>query len=248
MLINKKIVIIMPAYNVESTLEKTIASVPKGCVNEIILVNDCSNDRTVQIAEKLNLTVISHNKNKGYGGAQKTGYREAIRCGFDAVVLLHSDNQYDPALVPQFVSKIIDEKFDVVTGTRMLLGDVLSNGMPLWKYVPNRFLTWLENLVFRTNLTDYHNGYRAYSVAFLKQIPLEYLSEKFDFDTDIIIQAAIRKVRIAEISHSTRYNQENSQMSFGKGVWYGLSILLTISKYLIHKIGLKHQSVFQEVE
>ena len=238
----------MPAYNVESTLEKTIAAIPEGCIDEIILVNDCSVDRTVEIAEKLNLTVVTHNENKGYGGAQKTGYREAIRRGCDAVVLLHSDNQYDPSKAPKFISKIIDEKFDVVSGTRMLLGDVLSNGMPLWKYVPNRFLTWLENLVFRTNLTDYHNGYRAYSVDFLKQIPLELLSEKFDFDTDIIIQAAIRKARIAEIPHFTRYNQENSQMSFGKSVWYGLSILLTISKYLIHKIGLKYQPVFQGVE
>ena len=248
MTVKKKIIVIMPAYNAEATLERTVSDIPNGVIDEIILVNDCSNDRTLEIAKKLNLTVITHNENKGYGGAQKTGYREAIRRGFDAVVLLHSDSQYDPAIVPQFVSKIIDEKFDVVSGTRMLLGDVLSNGMPLWKYVPNRFLTWLENLVFRTNLTDYHNGYRAYSVAFLKRIPFEHLSEKFDFDTDSIIQAAIRKIRIAEIPHSTRYNQENSQMSFGKGVRYGLSILLTIMKYLIHKIGLKRQSVFQGVE
>ncbi len=248
MLINKKIVIIMPAYNVESTLEKTISAVPEGCIDEIILVNDCSVDETEKIARELNLTTITHSYNRGYGGAQKTGYREAIRRGFDVVVLLHSDNQYEPSIVPQFASKIIDEKFDVVSGTRMLSGDVLSNGMPLWKYVPNRFLTLLENLVFQTNLTDYHNGYRAYSVAFLKDVPFEDLSEKFDFDTDIIIQAAIRKARIAEIPHFARYNNENSQMSFIKGVWYGLSILLTITKYLIHKIGLKHQSVFQEVE
>ena len=243
--VKKKIAIVMPAFNAETTLEKTINNIPLGSVDEIILVNDCSIDNTLKIAKQLILTSITHNHNKGYGGAQKTGYQEAIRRDFDAVVLLHSDNQYDPSIVPQFVSKIIDENFDLVTGTRMVLGDVLSNGMPIWKYLPNRFLTWLENFVFQTNLSDYHNGYRAYSVSFLKSVPLEQLSDKFDFDTDIIIQAAIRKAMISEIPHSTRYNQENSQMPFFKGVFYGLSILFTVLKFLIHKMGIKRQSVFQ---
>lgn len=243
---NKKVAIIMPAYNSASTLETTINSIPKQCIHEIILVNDCSEDNTEQIARGLNLTVINHSNNRGYGAAQKTGYSEAIARSFNAVVLLHSDNQYDPSIVLKFVSKIIDENYDVVTGTRMLLGDVLSNGMPLWKYLPNRFLTCLENHVFKTKLTDYHNGYRAYSVNFLKNIPFVKFSERFDFDTDIIIQAAIRKAKIAEIPHSTRYNKENSKMTFRSGVGYGLGILLTITKYLIHKTGLKYQSIFEK--
>ena len=236
----------MPAYNSESTLESTINSIPKQCVHEIILINDCSEDNTKKIAADLHLTVLNHSNNRGYGAAQKTGYSDAIARSFNAVVLLHSDNQYDPSIVLKFVSKIIDENFDVVTGTRMLLGDVLSNGMPLWKYLPNRFLTCLENAVFKTKLTDYHNGYRAYSVNFLKSIPFLKLSDRFDFDTDIIIQAAIRNAKIAEIPHYTRYNKENSQMTFRSGIGYGLRILLTITKYIIHKTGLKYESIFEK--
>ena len=139
------------------------------------------------------------------------------------------------------ISKIIDEGFDVVTGTRMVLGDVLREGMPIWKYIPNKFLTYLENFLFGTHLTDYHNGYRAYSAEFLKKIPLDFLSDRFDFDTDIIIQAAIRGCKIGEIPNPTRYKAENSQMSFLKGVQYGLSILLTAAKYALHKFGFKNR-------
>lgn len=235
----------MTAFNVSAVLPKTIEELPRGCSDEIFLVDDCSEDNTAKIAQELGLTVLSHEKNRGYGGGQKTGYLECIRNGFDAVVLVHGDNQYDPSQAPLFISKILDENYDVVTGTRMIMGDVLSNGMPLWKYLPNRFLTFLENLTFGTELSDYHNGYRAYSVDFLRKVPLELLSEKFDFDTDIIIQAAIRGAKIAEIPHTTRYNDENSQMPFSKGVVYGMSILLTVTKYLLHKIGLRKREMFK---
>jgi glycosyltransferase involved in cell wall biosynthesis len=241
----QKVAIVMTAFNVSAVLPKTIEELPRGCSDEIFLVDDCSEDNTAKIAQELGLTVLSHEKNRGYGGGQKTGYLECIRNGFDAVVLVHGDNQYDPSQAPLFISKILDENYDVVTGTRMIMGDVLSNGMPLWKYLPNRFLTFLENLTFGTELSDYHNGYRAYSVDFLRKVPLELLSEKFDFDTDIIIQAAIRGAKIAEIPHTTRYNDENSQMPFSKGVVYGMSILLTVTKYLLHKIGLRKREMFK---
>jgi len=159
--------------------------------------------------------------------------------------MVHGDNQYDPSFALRFVEKIRDEGYDAVTGTRMILGDVLKNGMPIWKYIPNRFLTKLENFVFNTDISDYHNGYRAFSVNFLKQVPLKLLSEKFDFDTDIMIQAAIRHAKIAEIPHPTRYEDENSQMPFMKGVRYGLSILKTVGKYLLHKWGIKRQDLFE---
>ena len=241
---NGKVVIVMPGYNVASVLEKTIAELPVGCADEVILVDDGSQDNTGEVGKRLGLTVIRHSQNRGYGGSQKTGFKEAIARGAKVAVLVHGDNQYDPSLVPMFVKKITKEGYDLVTGTRMVLGDVLKEGMPIWKFISNRFLTWLENLVFRTDISDYHNGYRAYSADFLEKVPLDLLSEKFDFDTDIIIQGAIRKCRIAEVPHVTRYWEENSKMPFAKGVVYGLSILKTIGLYLFHKSGIRRREVF----
>ncbi|MBN1689187.1 MAG: glycosyltransferase family 2 protein [Candidatus Omnitrophica bacterium] len=241
-----KALIFMPAHNVANVIAKTIEGVRSVCQDDILVVDDASTDETGAIARKMGAEVVRHEKNRGYGGTQKTGYQEAIRRGYDLVVMVHGDNQYDPTLANQFVSKIRDEKYDVVTGTRMILGDALRQGMPIWKYIPNRFLTYLENFVFGTKLTDYHNGYRAFTTAFLKQVPIDMLSEKFDFDTDIIIQAAIRKAKIAEIPHPTRYQGENSQMSFTKGVHYGLSILRTVLLYLLHKSRICEQKLFAE--
>ena len=244
MLKDPKIVIVMTAYNVAHVLKQTIAELPSQYTKNIILVDDASTDGTVQMAVELGLMIVRHPKNRGYGAAQKTGYKTAIAEGADIAILVHGDNQYDPSLVPVFVKKIRDEGFDVVTGTRMVLGDVIKKGMPLWKFIPNRFLTWLENTTFETNISDYHNGYRAYSTEFLKKVPLDLLSDKFDFDTDIMIQAAIRKQKIAEIPHPTRYAKENSQMPFKKAVWYGLSILKTVGSYSLHKSGVHRRKIF----
>jgi glycosyltransferase involved in cell wall biosynthesis len=237
----KESFIIVPAYNVAKILPKTISELPKDNIKGIIVVDDGSSDNTADVAKGLGLYVIRHEKNRGYGATQKTGFKAALKMGACAVVMVHGDNQYDPTLAPLFISKIANDGFDVVTGTRMVIGDVLEKGMPLWKYVPNRFLTHLENFLFGTHLTDYHNGYRAYSANFLNSIPLDLLSDRFDFDTDIIIQAAIRRCKIGEIPNPTRYKTENSQMSFSKGVQYGLSILLTAVKYILHKIGFKNK-------
>ncbi len=241
----KEVVAVVLGYNVAKVLPKTIDAIPKGSTDDIVLVNDGSSDGTDEVGRKLGLHVVSHAQNRGYGAAQKTGYQEAMRRGAKIVVMVHGDNQYDPSLVPQFVAKI-REGYDAVTGTRMVLGDALKKGMPIWKYIPNRFLTRLENLVFQTDLTDYHNGYRAFSTDFLKKVPLDLLSDKFDFDTDIIIQAAIRRAKIAEIPHTTRYEDENSQMPFGKGVRYGLKILRTVGLYLLHRTGIWRQQLFME--
>lgn len=242
-----KTIIIVPAYNVAPVLEKTIQGIPRGTADQILVINDASTDGTAEVAQRLGLEIVTHPKNRGYGGVQKTGYQEAIRRGADIVVMVHGDNQYDPSFAPKFVEKIRNGGYDVVTGTRMVLGDVLKQGMPIWKYIPNRILTHLENFVFRTHLTDYHNGYRAFSTAFLKKVPLDLLSENFDFDTDIMIQATIRHAKIAEIPHPTRYQDDNSQMSFLKGVRYGLSILKTILRYILHRSRIWRQKLFSEL-
>ena len=240
-----KVIVIMPAYNSAHILEATYNDIPKAGISELILIDDGSIDGTAAAAKKLGITVVSHEKNSGYGAAQKTGYREALRKGADIVVMVHSDHQYDPTLTPQFIEPIASGRADVVTGSRMLKGGALEGGMPLWKYIPNRFLTKLENLAFDTDLTDYHNGFRSYAGKVLEEVPFEKLSDKFDFDTDIILQAAIRKFRIEEVAHQTRYRQENSQMPFGKAVRYGLKILFTIVKFKLHQWGIVRSELFR---
>jgi glycosyltransferase involved in cell wall biosynthesis len=241
-----KVIIVMPAFNVAPVLAKTVAAIPPDSYDEILVIDDASTDSTSDVGVHLGASVIKHPRNKGYGGAQKTGYKEALKRNADIVVMVHGDNQYDPTLVPTFVSRIADGGCDLVTGTRMFLGDVLKNGMPLWKFIPNRFLTWLENTAFGSHISDYHNGFRAYSAKFLGEVPLDLLSDKFDFDTDILIQGAIRKYKIGEVPHPTRYTKENSQMPFSKGVVYGISILRTVFVFYIHKTGLWKQKVWEE--
>ena len=239
------IAIVMPCFNTEQTMERTYQAVKEVCpVDLAIVADDGSHDRTAEIGRRLGCVVVSHSKNRGYGGAQKSGYSKALELGADVVVLVHGDNQYDPSLTGEFVKKVLEEGYPVVTGTRMVLGDALKSGMPWWKYLANKFLTRIENLAFGTKLTDFHNGFRAYSSGFLRSVPFTTFSEKFDFDTDIILHAALRKVRIAEIPHTTRYREENSQMTFAKGLQYGIGILITVGRYYLHKVGLRHEPLF----
>jgi len=241
-----KVVVVMPAYNVSHVLEKTLMSIPQGSFNEIIVVDDGSRDNTAEIARKNGCFLVSHAQNRGYGAAQKSGYKAALEKKADVVVLVHGDNQYDPSFVPVFVKKIVEERCDLVTGTRMILGDALKQGMPIWKFIPNRILTWLENTAFGSNISDYHNGFRAYSAEFLNKVPLDYLSDKFDFDTDMIIQGAIHHRKIGEVPHETRYTKENSQMPFSKAMVYGLSILRTIIRYRLHLLRICPQKVYSQ--
>lgn len=235
----------MPAYNTANTLKKTISDIPEKTVDEIILVDDCSTDNTVAIAKGLGLTVVQHRRKMGYGAVQKRGYVEALKHNADIVILLHSDYQYDPRLILKFIEPIVQRQAVVVTGTRMFKFNALKAGMPWWKYIANRFLNSFANLVLKSNLSDFHNGYRTYSKNFLSQIPFLKFSDKFDFDTDILIQAIINNYKIAEIPHRARYLKENSQMSFKEGCIYGTSILRTLFKFKLHQWGIRKNNIWR---
>ena len=228
---DKKIIIVMPAYNAELTLENTYRDIPKGIVDEVILCDDGSKDRTVDVARGLGISVLVHEKNKGYGGNQKTLYREALDKGADVIVMLHPDYQYDASKIPGLIQPIIEDKVDIVLGSRILGGGALKGNMPLWKYAANRFLTYCENKVLDLNLSEFHTGFRAFSRGFLKNVDWQANSDDFLFDAQILIKAAGAGFKIAEIPIETRYFKEASQVDFFAGVRYGLGILWELAKY-----------------
>jgi glycosyltransferase involved in cell wall biosynthesis len=232
-----KIVIVMPAYNAALTLEKTYYALPEGSYDQIILVDDASSDNTLEVASKLDIQAIRHRKNRGYGGNQKTCYAKALDEGAEIVVMLHPDYQYDPTIARDIVQPILRGDADVVLASRML-GDPLRGGMPLYKFVANKFLTWMENVVLGTSFSEFHTGYRAYNRHALESVNFEANSENFVFDNEILVQFVIKKMRFKEIPVSTRYSFDSSSVSFKAGVVYGLSILRTIVKYLFFKWGL----------
>ena len=225
-----KIIIVMPAYNAELTLEKTYRDIPQGLVSEIILCDDQSQDRTVEIAKRLGLTVLLHEKNKGYGGNQKTLYKEALKRNPDIIVILHPDYQYDSKKIPELIQPIVGGKADVVLGSRMTGSGALKGGMPFYKYISNRFLTFCENKALGLNLSEYHTGLRAYSRDFLEKVRWQDNSDDFLFDAQILIKAARLGLRIAEIPIETRYFKEASQVGFFAGAKYGIGILWELVK------------------
>jgi glycosyltransferase involved in cell wall biosynthesis len=240
----KKIVIVMPAYNAEKTLERTIDDIDRSWVDEIILVDDSSRDGTVELARRLGLRVFVHEKNTGYGGNQKTCYTEAMKIGAEIMVMVHPDHQYDPRVVPHLVQPLLDEVCDAVFGSRMLGGRPLEGGMPKWKYLANIFLTAVENAAFYMYLTEYHSGLRAYSRRYLETVNFMANSDDFVFDSEIIAQGVLHGMRIREIPIETRYFAEASQIGFRRSIVYGLSILKTLVKFKMHKMGLKRFAMF----
>ena len=236
----KKVIVVCPAYNAEKTLAHTIADIPEGIADEIILVDDCSQDGTVMKAKALGLKVFQHERNMGYGANQKTCYAKALEAGADIVVMLHPDYQYDPKVIPALIRPIVDGTADAVFGSRMMKGGALLGGMPLWKHNANILLTALENVIMQTYLTEYHSGFRAYSARLLKTIHFERNSNNFVFDTQIIVQSLIHGFRIEEIPIQTRYFDEASTIKFWPSVLYGLQILATMGIFLLHKyVGIK---------
>ncbi len=231
----------MPAYNAAKTVEKTHGDIPKDLVSKVILVDDASSDETAEISRQLGLDVIVHVQNKGYGGNQKTCYVEALSAGADIIVMVHPDNQYDATRIPSMIQPIIDGKADLVMGSRLLGGraETLQGGMPIWKYISNRFLTTVENLALGTHLSEAHTGFRAYSRKLLLTIPFLLNSDDFVFDSEVIAQTVAFGFKIAEVPVPTRYFPEASSVNFRRSVIYGFSTLNVARKYWSKKTGLK---------
>ena len=242
----EKVIVVMPAYNAAQTLERTYNDLSKEVVDKIILVDDVSQDETVEIARRLGLKVIVHVQNKGYGGNQKTCYLEALKDGADIVVMLHPDYQYDSTLVPELIRPIQEGRADMVMGSRFLSSKPLAGGMPIYKYISNRFLTTVENLILGQRLSECHTGFRAFSRRLLATIPFLLNSDKFVFDTETIAQSVAFGFKIAEIAVPTRYFKEASSVDFRNSVIYGLSTLWVMVRYLLNKWGLVRSNQFNK--
>lgn len=243
-----KVVVVMPAYNASRTLRMTYDELPKDNVHMVILVDDGSTDDTIRIARELNLEVFLHNRNYGYGANQKTCYSEALKAGADVVVMVHPDYQYDPRLVPHIIQPIIDGEADLVLGSRIKGGSALQQGMPWWKYISNRFLTWCENKCFGLNHSEYHTGYRAFHRSVLETVNFAMNSDGFVFDQEIIAQAVTAHFRIAEIGVPTRYFPEASSVGFVVSAVYGVRILLLLAEFELHMLGVRRSRRFESLQ
>lgn len=238
MLNNKKIVVVLPAYKAGATLQKTYDEIDHTLVDEVLLVDDASTDNTVEVAKKLGIKTVVHEKNKGYGGNQKTCYREALKLNADIIIMLHPDYQYTPKLLIAMASMIAYGEYDMVLASRILVKSALRGGMPLYKYISNRFLTAFENLMLSSKFSEYHTGYRAYTAEVLKTLPFEKNSDDFIFDNQFIVQAVNHQFNIGEISCPTKYFEEASSINFSRSVKYGLGVLLCSVSFKLHQWGI----------
>ena len=239
MINGKKVVVIMPAYNAEKTLKQTYDEIYKDFVDEVILVDDHSQDNTKIVSKELNIKTIVHKENKGYGGNQKSCYKAALKSGADIVVMLHPDYQYTPKLIPAIVSMMAFEQYDAVLASRMLGNSALKGGMPLYKFIANHFLTWFENLFTGEKLSEYHTGFRGFTREVLKNLPLADCDDDFIFDNEIIALMFYYKYHIGELSCPTKYFKEASSINFVRSCKYGLGVLRLSILYRLAKMGLK---------
>lgn len=244
MIHGKKIIVVMPAYKAALTLEMTCREIPREYIDTIIVVDDASPDRTVEVAKSLGLHTIVHARNRGYGGNQKTCYSEALRLGADVVVMLHPDYQYTPKLLVAMASLVAIGQYDVVLGSRILSEGALAGGMPLYKYISNRILTLIQNLLLGRKLSEYHTGYRAFSRRVLEALPLEENSDDFVFDNQMLSQAMYFGYSVGEVSCPTKYFPEASSINFSRSVTYGLGVLGTSLAYRLNKLGLMRSRIF----
>jgi glycosyltransferase involved in cell wall biosynthesis len=244
MLANQKIAVVLPAYNAAQTLEQTFNEIPREIVDDIILVDDASEDATVEMAKRLGIPTIRHESNRGYGGNQKTCYKAALARDADIVVMLHPDYQYSPKLVTAMASMIASGEFDVVLGSRVLGRGALVGGMPIYKYISNRFLTLFENTMIRQNLSEYHTGFRAWSRAVLEKLPLANNSDDFIFDNQMLVQAVYFGFKLGEISCPTKYFPEASSINLKRSVVYGVGVLKTSVQFRLARMGVINSPLF----
>jgi glycosyltransferase involved in cell wall biosynthesis len=245
MIDKKKLCVVLPAYNAGGTLEKTPAEIPSGIVDDIILVDDFSTDNTVEVARQRGIFTFRHDRNKGYGGNQKTCYRLALERGADLVIMLHPDYQYSPKLVQPTASLLGSGFFDVVLGSRILGVGALAGGMPLYKYVFNRILTLIQNLLLQYKLSEYHTGYRGFTRRVLEDLPLDQNSDDFVFDNEMLSQVIYLGFRIGEVSCPTNYFPDASSINFRRSVTYGLGVLKTAFAFRMACMGFDRGTVFE---
>lgn len=244
---NKKVVVVLPAYNAALTIKKTFEEIPHDLVDEIILCDDASKDDTVKIAQSLGIQeIISHTQNKGYGGNQKSLYKRALELGADIIIMLHPDYQYTPKLIPAMVNILGENLYDVVLGSRILGKGALKGGMPIYKYFSNRFLTFIQNLLVNHKLSEYHTGYRAFTSEVLENINLDANSDDFVFDNEMLSQIIYKDYRIAEISCPTKYFEEASSINFSRSVKYGLGVLRVSLGHFFQKLGWVNLKIYQD--
>jgi len=247
MINGKKLIIVMPAYNAELTLRRTYAEIPHDIVDEVVLVDDASKDHTAHVARELGLHTIIHPQNRGYGGNQKTCYKAAVDLGADIVIMLHPDYQYTPKLIAAMASLLSLGLFDCVLGSRILGVGALKGGMPLYKYISNRFLTAVQNFIVNFKLSEYHTGYRGFTREVLNALPLDVNSDNFVFDNQMLCQIIYGHYRIGEITCPTLYMDDSSSINFGNSVYYGLGVLRTAVAFRLHRWGLIHSPLFENI-
>lgn len=243
----KKVVVVMPGYNVAKTLEKTVKDIPKGLADEIVLVDDGSYDDTSKVGKRLNLTVVIHKKNKGYGAAQKTGYKKALSLDADVIIMVHPDYQYDPTLAGELVRPITNGLVDVMIGSRIRSRkESLEGGMPLHKYIVNRILTITENVILGLNLSEYHTGYRAFHKKVLQTLPFTRFSDDFVFDSQMLISTAYSHFSIGETPVPVKYFPEALSINFKKGVKYALETLKVLVQFILQKLKIVNYPIFKK--
>ena len=249
MIKGQKVVVVLPAYNAVKTLRSTYEEIDRSIVDEVILVDDASKDNTIDLAREIGIQhIIHHEKNKGYGGNQKSCYNKALEIGADIIVMLHPDYQYTPALIGPMVSLIANNVYPVVLGSRILGKGALKGGMPAYKYFFNRVLTLIQNLLMNQKLSEYHTGYRAYNRNVLLSIPYQHNSDDFVFDNELLAQIFFKGFEIAEITCPTKYFEEASSINFRRSAIYGMGVLRVSVRYFLHKAGIMRSSLFNDIQ
>lgn len=249
MILGKKLVIVLPAYNASQTLESTVAEIPMDIVDEIVLVDDASRDNTSEIGAKLGIKhIIRHEKNRGYGGNQKTCYTKALELHADIIIMLHPDYQYTPKLIPAMAGMIASGLYDLVLGSRILGKGALKGGMPLYKYIANRFLTLVQNILINEKLSEYHTGYRAYSREVLQKIRFDHNSEDFVFDNEFISQTVYAGFKVGEVSCPTKYFDEASSINFSRSLTYGLGVLRVSMQHFFARTGIYKSKLYKDLK